>query len=78
VLVLKVYGRFAPSQHERDKWERIAAAADRALEIGVYQPVYQSAKAGNEKSPKRMRLNDFDHSRGGTRTRDPGIMSAVL
>jgi hypothetical protein len=23
-------------------------------------------------------INDLSHSRGGTRTRDPGIMSAVL
>jgi hypothetical protein len=27
---------------------------------------------------KRMHLNGFSDSRGGTRTRDPGIMSAVL
>jgi integrase len=27
VLVLKVYGRFAPNQRERDKWEGVAAAA---------------------------------------------------
>ena len=30
VLVLKIYGRFMPSQQERDKWERIAATQDRA------------------------------------------------
>jgi integrase len=28
ILVLKVYGRFMPSQQERDKWERIAAQQD--------------------------------------------------
>jgi integrase len=28
ILVLKIYGRFMPSQQERDKWERIAAAQD--------------------------------------------------
>lgn len=28
VLVLKVYGRFMPSQQDRDKWERIAAMQD--------------------------------------------------
>ena len=28
VLVHKVYGRFAPSQHERDRWEKIASAQD--------------------------------------------------
>ena len=78
VLVLKVYGRFAPNMHERDQWERIAAAADRPLESGVYQSVYQSTKTGNEKSSKLLNLDDLLHSRGGTRTRDPGIMSAVL
>jgi integrase len=31
-LVTKVYGRFAPTQAERDKWERIAAAQDEAVE----------------------------------------------
>lgn len=29
-MVLKVYGRFLPSQHERDKWEAIAALQDEA------------------------------------------------
>jgi integrase len=28
VMVLKVYGRFMPSQHDRDKWEAIAAMQD--------------------------------------------------
>jgi len=32
----------------------------------------------NAKSPNPMGLDDFEDSRGGTRTRDPGIMSAVL
>ncbi|HTE45154.1 MAG TPA: site-specific integrase [Gemmatimonadaceae bacterium] len=32
VLVHKVYGRFSPSQVERDKWERVAAAQDAATE----------------------------------------------
>lgn len=31
VLVLKVYGVFAPKQAERDHWERIAAAQDAAI-----------------------------------------------
>jgi integrase len=29
-MVLKVYGRFLPDQHDRDRWERIAAAQDAA------------------------------------------------
>lgn len=28
ILVLKVYGRFMPSQQERDRWEQVAAAQD--------------------------------------------------
>jgi len=28
ILVLKIYGRFMPSQPERDKWERVAAVQD--------------------------------------------------
>jgi hypothetical protein len=27
-MVLKIYGRFVPSSHERDRWEGIAAALD--------------------------------------------------
>ena len=33
---------------------------------------------GEPQSSKFMSDNDLQHSRGGTRTRDPGIMSAVL
>jgi integrase len=29
VLVLKVYGRFAPTQRERDHWERMATEMDK-------------------------------------------------
>jgi integrase len=32
VLVHRVYGKFAPTQAERDKWERIAATQDEAAE----------------------------------------------
>jgi integrase len=28
VMVLRVYGRFMPSQHDRDRWERVADAQD--------------------------------------------------
>jgi hypothetical protein len=80
VLVHRLYGRFAPSQHERDRWEQVAsaAAADRAAESAVYQTVYQTDMAGNDKSRNPLGLHDLPSSRGGTRTRDPGIMSAVL
>jgi len=84
IMVLKVYGRFAPSQSERDRWERIAAAQDK-----------ERAKAANTKkrsvpfrvpSPKApkneiaqpIEIARLASSRGGTRTLDPGIMSAVL
>ena len=80
VLVLRVYGRFAPRQEERDKWERVAsaAAADRERESGVYHPVYHRDATEHDKSPGFLNLDDLHYSRGGTRTRDPGIMSAVL
>ena len=32
----------------------------------------------SNKSPKPLGVDDLEDSRGGTRTRDPGIMSAVL
>ena len=81
VLVHKVYGRFAPNQGERDKWERVAsaAAAARMLERAVYQPVSQGAKPPTHTARRIEDSPGVDyHSRGGTRTRDPGIMSAVL
>ncbi len=34
--------------------------------------------ASPEESDKAFQENDFENSRSGTRTRDPGIMSAVL
>jgi integrase len=80
VLVLKVYGRFAPNQQERDKWERVASAAatQRAQGDAVYQSVYHTAPTEKGKSPNPLGVGDLPYSRGGTRTRDPGIMSAVL
>jgi integrase len=38
ILVLKVYGRFMPSQQERDKWERIAAQQD-AVSVPRLTPI---------------------------------------
>ena len=35
-------------------------------------------EAGNEKAAKSLPIRGFPSSRGGTRTLDPGIMSAVL
>lgn len=33
VMVLKVYGWFMPSQHDRDKWEAIAALQDEQANV---------------------------------------------
>jgi hypothetical protein len=71
VLVLKVYGRFMPSQQDRDKWEKLADLQDQesaaACTISCTTP-------RNEMS--QLLVSDWPiNSRGGTRTRDPGIMT---
>jgi integrase len=82
-MVAKVYGRFKPDTEERDRWERIAAARDMEKWPG------SGAKGGakdaaplqnpHEESPATLHeCEASEDSRGGTRTRDPGIMSAVL
>jgi integrase len=82
-MVAKVYGRFKPDTEERDRWERIAAARD------VEKWPSSGAKAGakdaeplqnpHEETPASATAHEgYEDSRGGTRTRDPGIMSAVL
>jgi hypothetical protein len=79
--VLKVYGRFMPSQQDRDKWERIAARQDaEAAKIASRGSVHGSILEAAEKpqAANPVRISGLRHSRGGTRTRDPGIMSAVL
>jgi integrase len=82
-MVAKVYGRFKPDTEERDRWERIAAARDAEKWSGVVaNPVATDAMEG-EKEHESAPATDWateasDDSRGGTRTRDPGIMSAVL
>jgi hypothetical protein len=85
VMVHKVYGRFAPNQEDRDKWERIASAQDAARKgsdknsgTTVYHPVYHTPVHEKPKSRKPLSSRDLVNSRGGTRTHDPGIMSAVL
>jgi integrase len=44
ILVLKVYGRFMPSQQDRDKWELVAAAqdAERAAKAESQSVLYHS------------------------------------
>ena len=84
-MVATVYGRYAPRSDERDRWERIASEQDeeRAKTTRVRdQKVDELGTAGGtspENDSSQPPLSDWlDDSRGGTRTRDPGIMSAVL
>jgi integrase len=82
-MVAKVYGRFKPDTEERDRWERIAAARDKAKwPRGVANDVAKEESGVenlDEDSPATPREREASNdSRGGTRTRDPGIMSAVL
>jgi integrase len=82
-MVAKVYGRFKSDTEERDRWERIAAARDktkwpRGVANGVAK-AESGVKNPDEESPATLYEHEAsDDSRGGTRTRDPGIMSAVL
>jgi hypothetical protein len=82
-MVAKVYRRFKPDTEERDRWERFAAARDAEKWSGVVaNPVaspQDEAEKSHEQTPASYDAHEgYDDSRGGTRTRDPGIMSAVL
>jgi len=79
VMVARVYGRFVPTQQERDRWERAAAALD-TQKWGTMGTALGTSRLGleNEEVANIHDVSDFGSSRGGTRTRDPGIMSAVL
>ena len=79
VMVAKVYGRFVPTHQERDRWEQAAAALDREKwgQLGTATGTSAPAPENDEVANVRP-VSDFGDSRGGTRTRDPGIMSAVL
>lgn len=82
-MVARVYGIFAPRSDERDRWEKIAAAQDAEREAAkktkktdhMGTSVGTSPEKQHEPTPVSDWLVD---SRGGTRTHDPGIMSAVL
>ena len=83
VMVAKVYGRFVPTSQERDRWEGIAAELDAekwgrvGTSGGTYPPGADDDAV--QKSPaSTWDAEASDDSRGGTRTHDPGIMSAVL
>ena len=65
--------------------ERMRNLARRASEISERPTVPTAVPAADgavhparAEAPTSSTLDDFDYSRGGTRTRDPGIMSAVL
>jgi hypothetical protein len=82
-MVAKVYGRFKPDSEERDRWERIAGARDKEKWPSRVATDVATERAEAEKSHEEAPATDWaaeasDDSRGGTRTRDPGIMSAVL
>ena len=74
-MVARVYCRFVPNSQERDRWKSIAAALDEEKWGG-------RGVLGGASNEKPLEPSDpsgcDDDSRGGTRTLDPGIMSAVL
>jgi len=82
-MVLKVYGRFIPHDVEWAYWrERLAerqasSLRGRGAAGGAATP--SELHNSHENSPATTWDREAsDDSRGGTRTRDPGIMSAVL
>ncbi|MGI9076845.1 MAG: tyrosine-type recombinase/integrase [Gemmatimonadaceae bacterium] len=76
VLVLKVYGRFMPSQQERDKWEMIATLQD--LESAKFNEIGtgRGTSSGNDMSQPQLSDWPID-SKGGTRIGDPRRIHSV-
>ena len=78
-MVARVYGIYAPRSDERDRWEKIAAEQDAAREAQQSKKTDKmgaSVGASPQKRREPTTLSDWlVDSRGGTRTRDPGIMS---
>ena len=80
-MVATRYGRYAPRSDERDRWEKIAAQLDDPKPQHGEKPNEMGAILGAppQNDSSQPRLSDWlVDSRGGTRTHDPGIMSAVL
>jgi integrase len=79
-MVATIYGRFAPRSDERDRWEKIAAAQDAAADAAREKKVSDLgtvAGTAPEHTTGQTPVSDWPvYSRGGTRTHDPGIMSA--
>ena len=72
-------GALQAGHRERDRWEHIAAARDAEKWARDVATDATDAEKLHEESPAtRYEREASDDSRGGTRTRDPGIMSAVL
>jgi integrase len=70
VLGLKIYGRFMPSQQDPDRWERMCDIQDRESAAACTIPC--TTPRNNMSQPQSS--DWLTSSRGGTRTRDPGIM----
>jgi len=78
-MVARVYGRYAPRSDERDRWERIAAQLDVPATGEKVDDRGATHGATPENESSQPLVSDWPaNSRGGTRTLDPGIMSAVL
>ena len=89
-MVAKVHGRFAPGHQDRERWEKIADARDRE-ELGELFREKIAGRGALDGAPslrgvqklREMNRGISDDSEtcgnswGGTRTRDPGIMSRV-
>ncbi len=79
----KVYARFTPNTVERDRWEGVAASSDEAkwgrlVATSVATEMDNRVESREDSAGTADDAASYVNSRGGTRTRDPGIMSAVL
>jgi hypothetical protein len=78
------YGGFMPQTTDRDRWEKFAAARDAEMllrangSLVAFQAPIAAHGEKTNKPRKPLVSRGLSNSRGGTRTRDPGIMSAVL
>ena len=82
VMVARVYGRFVPTTVERDQWERAATALDLEKWSDLGTAVGTSTSVAPEATDATKPATDngdgpWENSRGGTRTRDPGIMRSA-
>ena len=83
VMALRVYGRFAPRGVEWDYW-REKVSQHQEEKWGIHGTAHGTGDNQRNKSPAYEEPltvaegESYTDGRGGTRTRDPGIMSAVL